>query len=168
MVPDASITACKVPDTSLLIIQIITKRGAVNLADILISQYISPDRVLIRIRMCSGYTHHKCDWIATSTTQSTIFYSYRKRIIFTALFTMKIIRSKHFTKQPSSCRFEYTYNSNHFILFDISHVSKKSIAAIYACSTGITKSLDISVSSFSEPILKITYSSSNPLLSVYA
>ena len=50
MVPDASVTACKLPDTSLLVIQVITKRGAVNLADILISQYISPDRVLIRIQ----------------------------------------------------------------------------------------------------------------------
>ena len=59
MVPDASVTAYKVPDTSLLVIQVITKRGAVNLADILISQYISPDRVLIRIQF--AYRHgHNC------------------------------------------------------------------------------------------------------------
>ena len=55
MVPDASVTACEVPDTSLLVIEVITKRGAVNLADILISQYISPDRVLIRIQF--AYRH---------------------------------------------------------------------------------------------------------------
>ena len=55
MVPVASVTACKVPDTSLLVIQVITKRGAVNLADILITKYISPDRVLIRIQF--GHKH---------------------------------------------------------------------------------------------------------------
>ena len=55
MVPDASVTACEVPDTSLLVIQVITKRGAVNLADILISQYISPEWVLIRIQF--AYRH---------------------------------------------------------------------------------------------------------------
>ena len=43
MVPDASVTACEVPDTSLLVIQVIGKRGAVNLADILITKYISLD-----------------------------------------------------------------------------------------------------------------------------
>ena len=55
MVPDASVTACKVPDTSLLIIQIITKRGAVNLTDIFITKYISPDWVLIRIQFAYGH-----------------------------------------------------------------------------------------------------------------
>ena len=55
MVPDASVTACEVPDTSLLVIQVITKRSAVNLADILITKYISPDRVLIRIQFAHGH-----------------------------------------------------------------------------------------------------------------
>lgn len=55
MVPDASVTACEVPDTSLLVIEVITKRGAVNLADILISQYISPERILIHIQF--AYRH---------------------------------------------------------------------------------------------------------------
>ena len=56
MVPDASVTACKVPDTSLLIIQIITKRGAINLTDIFITKYISPDWVLIRIQFAYRHT----------------------------------------------------------------------------------------------------------------